>query len=119
MDNPTKFIGLIGGGIATLGAIYTLVTFTHDKIQKVDELEHRIERQAEDIKDGRGNVLLLGIKEDIRWTQHRMFRIQEVYGDDLTHAPSLVREEFKQDKIDLDNLQQEQRATQRAYKALR
>lgn len=119
MEAPTKLLTLVAGGIMSAGTIYGLITFTHDKLQAIDVQGQELATLREEIKDARGNVLLLGIKEDIRWTQHRMFRIQEVYGDELTDAPALVREEYKQSKIDLENLQQEQRATQRAYKALR
>jgi TolA-binding protein len=119
MQDITKILGLVAGSIGTVAALYTAVTFTHDKIQKVDELEQRIERSNDDIKQVRGNVIIDEIKTEIRTLQLRIFRIEERYGEDVYESPGLIREEYKQDKIDLDILQQELKATQRAYKALR
>lgn len=119
METPTKLLGLIGGGLVTLGTVYTIVTFTHDKIQQVDEQGVDIGAIKEEIKQVRGNVVIDEIKAEMRWLQRRVFRIEEIYGDDMKTAPAVVREEYKQNKVELEALQQELKTTQRVYKSLR
>jgi hypothetical protein len=119
MENPTKLFGLVAAALAAVTGLYTIVTFTHDKIQQVDELEKKIEHQANDIKEVRGNVIIDEIKTDIRILKGRIYKIEERYGEDIFDAPGLVREEYKNDKDEIDAMQQELKATQRAYKALR
>jgi hypothetical protein len=119
MDNPTKYIGLIGGGLAIIVSSYKGVTFTHDTIQLIEEQGREIAKLDKDLEQVRGAFLVEQIKGEIKWLQRRMFRIEEVYGDDVRKASGLVYEEYKQSKIDMDNLQQELKSTQRTYKALR
>lgn len=119
MDTPHKLLSVVAGSLVSLGTIYTVVTFTHDKIQELDVLHKDVATCMDDIKLVRSNVIIDELKTDIFHLQAHIFRVEDAYHEQMSAAPSLIREVYKTERAELESLQQELKVAQRAYKALR
>ena len=111
MEMPTKMIGLVGSGCAALATLYGGATFTHDKLQEIDQMQ--------------GNIVLIEMRLDLKLLtdranalQSRLWKITERYGEDLFEAPGTVREEYQTIMRELAQVSQELASVQQEYRRM-
>lgn len=109
MELPTKALGLIGSGAAALATLYGGATFTHDHIQRVDEIDHSmtlIEMRLE------SKIL----EDRYALVQQRIRDIESRYGTDMFEAPGSVRDQYRIMTNEMNALDRELTAVQQEYK---
>lgn len=109
MELTSKMISYATAAFSVLGIGYGGATFTHDKLQQIDQMEE--------------NILLVDMRLDakILTDRHydlrkRMDDIESRYGEDLFDAPGPVRDSYKTMKQELDSVDRELGQVQQEFR---
>jgi hypothetical protein len=105
MELPTKIISFIGAGgtaLATLWGGASFVDTRYAHAPNVVLIEMRLEQKI--------------LTDRAAQLQQRVWKIEERYGTDLFEAPGTVREEYRQLKLELQDLGEEINAVQQEYR---
>lgn len=108
IDVPT-LIKYGGPALAVLGTFYGGATFTHDKLQEIEQIQYTVAdldtRLEQKILNDRFTIL-----------EQRIQDIEIRYGADLFEAPGPVREQYRIMRKERDQVEREINAVQQDYK---
>lgn len=109
MELTSKMIAYATAAFSALGFGYGGATFTHDKLQQLDQMDERIT-----LVDMRLDSKILTDRHyDLR---KRIDVIEERYGQDLFEAPGPVRDSCKMMKQELESVDRELSQVQQEFR---
>jgi len=105
VELPTKIVSFVvsgGTALATLWGGASFVDTRYAHAPNVILIEMRLEQKI--------------LTDRAAQLQQRLWKIEERHGEDLFDAPALVKEEVRQIKIELQDLNEEINAVQQEYR---